>query len=75
MASERFIIVGSPATEEWCGDCDDDPPEVEETIKNQDGSAMMILEGTTIDEQFAVCKRHVDKLRAAGLIVPVRLGE
>ena len=69
MAEPMFKIVSEPATEDWCGDCDEDSEHNSDNhCLNQPGSAMAVLIGAEEDGAFAVCKRHRDKWVEEGLV-------
>ena len=70
---EKFRIVSQPATEAWCGDCDENPSEdfdgTIESCMNQPDSAMIELVGAEEDGEFAICKRHLEWMKSQGAII------
>lgn len=70
MAEPMFKIVSEPATEDWCGDCDEDSDRNSDNIHclNQPGSAMAVLIGAEEDGAFAVCKYHRGEWIYKGLV-------
>ena len=75
LDGQKFRIVSVPATDPWCGDCDDDPPpshhgsDTDTACLNEIGSAMIVLVGAEEDGEFAICKRHLEWMKSQRAIV------